>query len=284
MSRYRMRFLLHEMDLGGPVVRIGRSDLCHITLDDALVSREHAVIRLSSTAAHIRDLKSRNGVLVNGARIQTEVVLKDRDRVRIGAQEMVFCIAADRQELPHPGRATGQMVLCQSCAVPFPTNAAGCPHCGAPPLAEEVTRPHLDVKQNRDWALTLLAESVERALTTGDHGAAERAMTRSAAEIDMATQAGDRLSERLIDLFATLGLRLSLAAQDARWMDWALSTLMQQSLSPSPAVVERLEEALVQQISPTPPVLPTFTAWWEGRPGSQESDPARVLDRLKQSA
>ncbi len=279
-----MRFLLHEMDLGGPLVRIGRSDMCHITLDDALVSREHAVLRLGPGGAFVRDLQSRNGVLVNGAKIQNEVQLKDRDRIRIGAQEMVFCIAADRQELPHPGRATGQMILCQTCAVPYPTNASACPHCGAPQAVEEVTRPHLDVKQNRDWALTLLAESVERALTTGDFAAAERAMARSAAEIDMAFQAKERLSERLVDLFATLGLRLAIASKQSRWMEWSLSTLMQQSLSPSAAVAERLDQALAQQIEPLSNVLPKFASWWEARLEAPEGSQVSVLDRLKRTA
>lgn len=279
-----MRFLLHEMDLAGPIVRIGRGESCHITLDDALVSRDHAVIRLGPDGAHIRDLQSRNGVLVNGARIQQEVPLKDRDRVRIGAQEMVFCVAAERQALPHPGRATGQMILCQACAVPYPTNSSACPHCGAPQPGEEVTRPHLDVKQNRDWALTLLAESVERALATGDHNSAERAMTRSAAEIDMAAQARERLNERLVDLFAVLGLRLAGAMQHPRWMEWSLSTLMQQSMTPSAAVAARLDEILASPLVPSSPVLPTFAAWWESRVGEAEGDHADTLGRLKRTA
>ncbi len=279
-----MRFLLHEMDLAGPLVRIGRSDMCHITLDDALVSREHAVIRFAANGAFIRDLQSRNGVLVNGVRIEGEVTLRDRDRVRIGAQEMVFCVAADRQELPQPGRATGQMILCQACAVPYPTNASACPHCGAPQPSEEITRPHLDVRQNRDWALTLLAESVERALSTGDHGAAERAMSRSAAEIDMAAQARERLSERLIDLFATLGLRLAIETKQSRWMEWALSTLMQQALSPSAEVTERLDQALTQSLAPASQVLPSFASWWESRGGVTDGSQLKVLNRLKRTA
>jgi hypothetical protein len=279
-----MRFLLHEMDLEGPIVSIGRSDMCHITLDDALASREHAVIRLGPSGAYVRDLQSRNGVLVNGVRIQAEVRLSDRDRVRIGAQEMVFCIAADRKKLPRPTRATAQMVLCGSCATAYPSNAAECPHCGASQSREEITAPHLDVKQNRDWALTLLAESVERALITGDHGAAERAMMRSAAEIDMAAQAGDRLSVRMIDLFATLGLRLAVAMQGSRWLEWALSTLMQHSLAPSTALADSLEQALGQPIDVAAPVLASFALWWEVRAESPEGSHMRVLDRLRRSA
>jgi len=279
-----MRFLLHEMDLDGPIIRIGRSDMCHITLDDALASREHAEIRLAPGGAHIRDLQSRNGVLVNGVRIQAEVQLNDRDRVRIGAQEMVFCIAADRKKLPRPSRATGQMVLCTSCGVAYPSAAPECPHCGAAQPREEVTAPHLDVKQNRDWALTLLAESVDRALITGDHGAAERAMMRSAAEIDLASQAGDRLSPRMVDLFATLGLRLAAAMQRSRWLEWALSTLMQQSLTPSAALAESLEQALAEKLDVAPQTLASFTAWWEARADALESPQMRVLERLRRTA
>lgn len=279
-----MRFLLHEMDLDGPVVSIGRSDMCHITLDDALASREHALIRLGPSGAYIRDLQSRNGVLVNGVRIQAEVRLSDRDRVRIGAQEMVFCVAADRKKLPRPSRATGQMVLCASCAVAYPSDAAECPHCGAAQPREEVTAPHLDVKQNRDLALTLLAESVERALMTGDHVAAERAMMRSAAEIDLAGQAGDRLSERMVDLFATLALRLAIAMQRSRWFEWSLSTLMQHSFAPSAALAESLDQALGQRIDAPPQVLASFVLWWEARAEALEGSQMRVLARLKRSA
>jgi hypothetical protein len=39
VARFRLRFLLQELDLIGPVVTLGRSSECQITLEDPLVSR-----------------------------------------------------------------------------------------------------------------------------------------------------------------------------------------------------------------------------------------------------
>src|SRR6185295_5423999 len=49
------------------------------------VSREHAQVMLTDGKVELRDLGSRNGVRVNGARIEEPVSLTPGDRVEIGA-------------------------------------------------------------------------------------------------------------------------------------------------------------------------------------------------------
>ena len=73
MVRYRLRFVLQELDLpqGGTI--IGRSLDCHLTLEDPLVSRRHARIVVDEAGARIEDMGSRNGVRVNGAVIHEPV-------------------------------------------------------------------------------------------------------------------------------------------------------------------------------------------------------------------
>ena len=90
MARYRLKFLLQEFDLRGPEVDLGRSPDCHITIEDPLVSRRHAKIVLTDDGPVVRDLGSRNGVLVNGERVDGERALQDGDRIRLGTQELVF--------------------------------------------------------------------------------------------------------------------------------------------------------------------------------------------------
>src|SRR5512135_431100 len=68
----------------GPVFRIGRGETCHLRPNSEQVSREHAEFTISAETVVIRDLKSRNGTLVNGRAITDSHVLKDRDLVRIG--------------------------------------------------------------------------------------------------------------------------------------------------------------------------------------------------------
>jgi hypothetical protein len=69
-------------------VVIGRGDDCDVSLDDPLVSRRHAAVALSNSELWIDDLTSRNGVYVNGQRIQNRQRLITGDVLRIGGQEM----------------------------------------------------------------------------------------------------------------------------------------------------------------------------------------------------
>ncbi len=71
-----------------PIV-IGRSAVCQLVLDDALVSRRHAQVLLLDDAVVVEDLESVNGVYVNGERVDRRRELQPGDRVVIGKQEMV---------------------------------------------------------------------------------------------------------------------------------------------------------------------------------------------------
>lgn len=67
-------------------LRIGRATSCALQLPDPKVSSEHAEIQLDGGRAHLMDLRSTNGTLVNGERLRplTPVELKAGDRVGIG--------------------------------------------------------------------------------------------------------------------------------------------------------------------------------------------------------
>jgi DNA-binding SARP family transcriptional activator len=70
--------------------RIGRLSDNDVVLDDASVSRYHAVIIDTGTSYVITDLRSANGVDVRGQRIRGTATLNDGDRVRICDHEFVF--------------------------------------------------------------------------------------------------------------------------------------------------------------------------------------------------
>lgn len=67
--------------------RIGRLADNDIVLDAADVSRHHAVIVDAGTGPVMVDLRSANGVYVQGTRIQASTNLFDGDRIRIGPHE-----------------------------------------------------------------------------------------------------------------------------------------------------------------------------------------------------
>ena len=79
---------LHQ--LTGAITRIGRFTDNDIVLDDTDVSRHHAVITDTGTGFMMTDLRSTNGVEVQGQRIRGSAGLADGDRVRIGGHEFTF--------------------------------------------------------------------------------------------------------------------------------------------------------------------------------------------------
>ncbi len=70
---------------------IGRTENNDIALPNPRVSRRHAVIQSQSTnQLWLTDLRSRNGVFVNGRRISQPTLLRHRDRISIGPLQLTF--------------------------------------------------------------------------------------------------------------------------------------------------------------------------------------------------
>jgi DNA-binding SARP family transcriptional activator len=85
--------------LRGSVTRIGRLPDNDIVLDDADVSRHHAIITDTGTGTSyvVTDLGSANGVEVENQRIHETAPIFDGDGIRIGRHEFTL-------EIPHEGR------------------------------------------------------------------------------------------------------------------------------------------------------------------------------------
>jgi len=73
-----------------PVITIGRSKRNDLVLADQWLSRHHAEIRELDGDYAIHDLDSRNGTLVNGARINAQVPLQNGDIITLGDQSITF--------------------------------------------------------------------------------------------------------------------------------------------------------------------------------------------------
>jgi DNA-binding SARP family transcriptional activator len=76
--------------LTGAITRIGRFTDNDIVLDDTDVSRHHAVITDTGTGYVMTDLRSTNGVEVQGHRIRGSATLAEGDRIRIGGYDFIF--------------------------------------------------------------------------------------------------------------------------------------------------------------------------------------------------
>jgi pSer/pThr/pTyr-binding forkhead associated (FHA) protein len=71
------------LPLENDVVRVGRSPACDIVLDDASVSRRHALLARRGETTFVLDDRSLNGVRVNGERV-SEAALHDGDALVLG--------------------------------------------------------------------------------------------------------------------------------------------------------------------------------------------------------
>ena len=262
------------------MVLLGRSPECQITIEDPLVSRQHARIRIEGDEAQVEDLGSRNGVRVNGRPIEGSQVLKHSDRIRLGTQELVFLAVANKRR---SARTTGFMSVCPDCGTPYPEQAKRCPHCGSSePPQDEDTISGLVVEPKRSWTFQLLGEVIERALSTGRAIEADRLLRRAAHEVDERLQAGARLD---VDQLATMsGYAIDLAALrgDREWIDWALGLHRSQHRLPDDAVLSRLEGLGRGAVPALTEALGKLVEWARGQEHLEGPDDA--LERLEQLA
>jgi hypothetical protein len=225
VTRYRLRFLLQEVDLPHGDILIGRSAGCQITLDDPLVSRQHARLRLLPQRATIEDLSSRNGLSLNGRPISGEQELSDSDRIRIGTQEFVFCsIAEVRPGTTYASRQTGFMCHCAACGHAYPTDLVECPNCGSRDRSDEETiSGFLGDEANRNWTLELLVEVLRKAINLQRWEDVERMLRRARANVDERVAAGQAIDMSQLHVLGEAASRLALARGHAEWASWLLT-------------------------------------------------------------
>jgi pSer/pThr/pTyr-binding forkhead associated (FHA) protein/tetratricopeptide (TPR) repeat protein len=78
-----------EFSLHHPETHLGRSSTCEIPIDHEAVSKNHAKIAFQNNQFILNDTGSRNGVFVNGLRIDSHV-LQHRDEIEIGPVRFAF--------------------------------------------------------------------------------------------------------------------------------------------------------------------------------------------------
>ncbi len=74
----------------GSVVTLGRDAVNRIVLADDRASRSHCQVFESDSAWRLRDMDSRNGTSLNGAKVTAEQVLSEGDVIRVGRTELLF--------------------------------------------------------------------------------------------------------------------------------------------------------------------------------------------------
>lgn len=218
MPRFRLRYQGTDLELPIGEFVIGRSASCNLALDDALVSRRHAAIEAKSTGLYVQDLGSRNGVVVNGARIDGPKKLTHLDRVTIGSHEIV--VVEIEEEKP---------VRCDKCGNHQVPLQGRCRRCGAPVTREgSATLVGLniaDMNKTADFdeptgTSILLAGLAEKALAMGRVEEGERVLQPILADMSARAQAGEAPTRAKLAEGTSYALRLADATKKAVWLDW----------------------------------------------------------------
>jgi hypothetical protein len=239
VSRYRLRFLLQEFDLPRGITLLGRSLDCHVTIEDPLVSRQHARIIIDDAGATVEDLGSRNGVKVNGVTVRSPSELKDGDRLRIGTQDLVFCLV-DPVGAAH-AKTTGVLRLCANCRLPYPREMVACPNCEATEQTEEETLSgSFGADKQHSWTVQLLVEALEKALALARGSDADRIVRRATAQVEELIAAGAELDGTQLASLAVAASKTSVAAGDPTWGIWVADVYRRASRIPPSPVIDAL--------------------------------------------
>ncbi|HLM75763.1 MAG TPA: FHA domain-containing protein [Polyangiaceae bacterium] len=225
---FRLRYLSHDLELPIGDFIIGRSDECQLSLDDPLVSRRHAVLRVRADGVSLEDLGSRNGVMLNGTKIHGEHDLDPGDRVGIGSQEMTLQFTDERQESKgmdeqhrRAMQTLGAMSL-KDIRETVETNA------GQPDATSSTSKTFQSFR--------LLAGVADKALAMGRAEEAERILQTLLVDIQGRARDGRLSEQQVAENAARYAARLAGATGKGSWVDFVFQ-LYAYTRRPLPAPV-----------------------------------------------
>ncbi len=231
--RFRLRYLQHDLELSEGQFAVGRNASCQLSLDDPLVSRKHALLLVSKDEVSIEDLQSRNGVLVNGQKIEGRVALQVNDKIVIGSQELTLLIGRDDMPAGDPPELAAQ--LRSKMTLPKVPAALREP----PPSSEG--EPSM---VRRADAFKLLGGVAEKALAMGRAAEAERLLASALADVIETTRAGRSLPPSLVDQAAKFSAKLATATGKGGWADYVVELYAAQGRPCPASVIDELYQAM----------------------------------------
>jgi predicted component of type VI protein secretion system len=272
---FRLRYQAHDLELPLGDFIVGRSTECQLSLDDPLVSRRHAVLRVRRDGVSVQDLGSRNGVLVNGVKITGERELSTGDKVSIGGQDMVLNLAADSSPSTHQTgeevyrRATQTlgaayvMDLRQavgamgaggdgsgSSVPPAPPAAPGAPGAPASPGAKPILDPPTADATRSVQSFQLLGGVADKALQMGKAEDAERILHVLLTDVINRARDGQVVDPGVSEPAARYAARLASATGKASWCDYAFELYRRQRRVLPASVIRSYLETL-RELAPT---------------------------------
>lgn len=226
MQHFRLRYLTNDVELFPGEFVIGRSEDCQLSIDDAMVSRRHAMLRVTPQGVTLVDLGSRNGLALNGKRVQQDTLLADGDRIMVGKHELVLRVqdSESKRNTTNLARTLGAIDIRQL------ELESGSP--AEEPSTKELSRIVA--------SFATLAKLAEKTLAMGRAEEAERLVASSFSDFMGEVRKGTAVTAEQLEPFDTLALRLSGELSKASWVEWILEVHRASGVMLSGPTVEAL--------------------------------------------
>jgi len=216
---FRIRYLAHDLELPNGEFVVGRGPECQLAVDDPLVSRKHAVLRVGAGGVVAQDLGSRNGVLVNGSRIDGPRELVPGDKIRIGNQEIIIYKTDEPRSSPladeEHRRAMQTIGGMQVAEIHASIEAAALDSKGEVDL-----RIGRSETSRRFQSVRLLCGVADKALAMGRADEAERILASLLQGILKRAKGGQRPKGGVAEYAALYAARLAAATMKGSWIDY----------------------------------------------------------------
>lgn len=233
---YRLRYQAHDIEMPVGEFLIGRSAECQLALDDPLVSRKHAAFRVRKDGVTVEDLGSRNGVLVNGARIEGATNVGDNDRVSIGGQELrvYFVDETTETQMREQYRRHTQTLGMGASELEAQLASAASASAPASP-ANEATNNARGIQ-----SFQLLGGVADKALAMGRAEEAERILQALLMEIIARAKEGKSVEPGVAEQAARYAARIGGATNKAAWIDYVFDLYGAQKRPAPASIVDEL--------------------------------------------
>ena len=201
---------------------IGRSRSCQLIVSSELVSRRHAELSVSVDGqVTLKDLKSHNGVLVNGHCLSVNgLSLRDGDKFKIGAENFTVHITGDALD-----SATMQVVEVVTGVAPMEVKQSAVP-------STAVTRVTNDID--------LICSVAEQAISAGKIAEAEQLLAVHLNEVLNDAATTQLTSPAARDMAFDYGLRLAELTRKQQWFDFSVDLLLVQGIVATQEQAENL--------------------------------------------
>lgn len=221
MARFRLRYQGTDLELLPGEFVIGRSSACNLALDDALVSRRHALIIVGESAVTVEDLGSRNGVLVNGHKAEGKAPVRHLDRITVGSHELVL---VELRDAAHASPTLVGVTLRDIPGIPKDTTPGDAP-------SDDLT-----------GAQVMLTGLADKALALQRYEEAERVLSKLLEPVRERARAGGAIAPGRLDECTRYAIRLAEGTRKHVWIDWVFDVHAATGTVVAEAEIEKLHD------------------------------------------